>query len=184
MPSRRVLSAPSVWLLLPCVPQPQPPSSLPSIQPAPHSLHAHPSSPRPMGRKPTSSSDALPRTSPSTCTHSPASRWSSRSERDTLSVPPRGRRCAGKCSLAVAVPDPCSEPGCPVRSCNHPLQRAGETGTSTARGHPGAVAWGSTHQAPRPLHAGLSPAALALGHKACCSGNPVNGFWTHKGSSV
>lgn len=74
---------------------------------------------------------------------------------------------------------------------NRRPQGAGKTGTR-AVGAPGAVARGggarlapgSTRQALHPLHTGLSPAELAPGHKACCSGNPLNGFWTHKGGSV
>lgn len=64
----------------------------------------------------------------------------------------------------------------------------GDTGRQ-GKGVPGAgarlppPARGSAHCAAGPWDAGARP-ALAPGHKARCSGNALNGSWTHKGRTV
>lgn len=75
----------------------------------------------------------------------------------------------------------------PARPCS----RRGGTGRHGETGQGGAWRWGpaatpaqgGAHCAVEPRDAGARP-VLAPGHKACCSGNALNGSWTHKGRTV
>lgn len=200
VPFRQILLAPAFWTLLPCVPQP--PASPPCVPPAPHALTLPPQMPSPGPAPPPKAPTGPARATQGSSRKPPTPRGPGCSAGsmatcpasgggNPLPVPPRGRRCSGRGPLAVATPEPCSEPGRSARTMEPWPWAAGEPGTREA-GAPGAVAQGggarpapgSTRRALRPLHAGPSPAGLALGHKACCSGNPLNGFWTHKDGSV
>ena len=152
----------------------------PTPTPAPIQSSLDPTSPQLPAHPPRTSQ----RPGPSTCTHRPPgsslhahpSRWGSASEQDLLPqlpVPPRGSRRVGRRSLWRLQTPAQSRDTCKERAAVEASRQRGR-------------ARGASRQRPRaagPRDTGLRP-ALAPGHKARCSGNPLNGSWTHKGHSV
>lgn len=180
-----------------CHVSPSPPASPPCIPPAPHALTLPPQMPAPTHKHPRAQPGQLraapvnpppqggPDAQQDPWPHAlpPAEGIPSRTSAwtQTLWERPPGRSYSRTLLRARAL---CKDAGTLAVAASEPGTRTAGAPGAAAQGGGARPAPGSTRRAPRPLHAGPSPAELAPGHKACCSGNPLNGFWTHKDGSV